>query len=78
MRYDKDHLKNRRIDFRFTEVEMETLDFFKAAGIPYAQTVRKALDEYYLRHHRNTKLGDLGKQGEVDPLETRSVPDEQL
>ena len=63
--------KNKRIDFRFSEVEMEALDFFKAVGIPYSQTICKALEEYYRNHHRNTKLGDIGKPlVERDPEES--------
>ena len=69
---------NRRIDFRFNEKEMETLDFFKAMGIKYAETIRRALEEYYRAHHRNTQVKDMAAQkpDEKFPEESRTVPDD--
>lgn len=66
---------NRRIDFRFTEIEMETLDFFKATGIPYSQTIKKALEEYYQRHQSEfRKINRSSSSPERDPEETYHEP----
>lgn len=64
----------KRIDFRFTETEMDTLDFYKQRGIPYAETIRRALEAYYKANGRNAKVADLGKASDVEEGELTREP----
>lgn len=72
------NMDTRKINFRFSEKEMDTLDFFKQSGIPYSQTVKKALEEYYQRHNSEFRKSQRASSAPVrDPEESYHERDEQ-
>lgn len=67
-------MEKKKLNFRFTNIEMDTLDFYKQRGIPYAETIRRALEAYYQANGRNIKMADIGKIGPVDDEELTREP----